>query len=392
MARRTVPADPSIGQRVAARRRLRRWSIRYAASRAGVAHTTWSRIERGQLRTDRYMIAELAAALECAVADLTGQPYTPGDRMLETAQIEAGRVWQTMMGLPLDEPPGVDPPPADVLVQRAGLVAARYGLCDYAGTLAVARELVPGLHAAGTAAAWELAVQVYGSIMGALLNVGHPASAWLAAERCQQAAEQLGQPVPLAVAATNRARVLAYSAAYGPALRGVEHAAAGLDANLGQPAALDLLGFTHLVRAHHATGLRDLPAARAHLAEAAAIAARTGETAAWELAWGPRNVALWTMAHQLDTGQPGEAVETATGIHLGGLPPVRQVYFHLDLARALVDLRRDRAAVRTLLAGERIGPQHVRSSAAGRETARALLHRGADGTELRGLCERMGVA
>jgi transcriptional regulator with XRE-family HTH domain len=392
MARRTVPADPSIGQRVAARRRLRRWSIRYAASRAGVAHTTWSRIERGQLRTDRYMIGELAAALECAVTDLTGQPYTPGDRALETAQIEAGRVWQTMMGLPLDEPPGVDPPPAGVLVDRAGLVAARYSLCDYAGTLATARELIPALHAAGTGQAWELAVQVYGSIMGSLLNVGHSPSAWLAAERCQQAAEQLGQPVPLAVAAANRARVLAYSAAYGPANRTVEQAAAELERGTGGAGVLDLLGFCHLVRAHHATGLRDLPAARAHLDEAAAIAQRTGETQAWELAWGPRNVSLWTMAHQLDTGHPGEAVETAAGIHLRGLPAVRQVYYHLDLARALTDLGRDRDAVRTLLVGERIGPQHIRSSAAGRETARALLHRGADGTELRGLCERMGVA
>jgi len=392
MSRRAIPVDPSIGARIRARRELRRWSIRHAAGRAGIAHTTWLRIERGELRTDRYMIADLAAALECAVTDLTGQPYTPGDRALETAQIEAGRIWQAMMGLPLDEPPGVDPPPADVMEQRAGLVAARYGLCDYAGTLAVARELVPQLHAAGTGQGWRLAVQVYGSIMGSLLNVGHPASAWLAAERCRQAAELLGEPVPLAVAATNRARVLAYSAAYGPALRGVEQAATALDAHPEQPAALDLLGFCHLVRAHHATGQRDLSAARGHLDEAAAIAQRTGETQAWELAWGPRNVALWTMAHQLDTGRPGEAVQTAASIHMGGLPAVRQVYYHLDLARGLLDLGRDRDAVRTLLVGEQVGPQHIRSSAAGRETARALLHRGADGTELRGLCERMGVA
>jgi transcriptional regulator with XRE-family HTH domain len=52
--------DPSIGQRIRARRQLRRWSIRYAADRAGIAHTTWSRIERGALRTDRYMIADRA--------------------------------------------------------------------------------------------------------------------------------------------------------------------------------------------------------------------------------------------------------------------------------------------------------------------------------------------
>lgn len=62
-----------------------RWSIHHAASRAGIAHTTWMRVERGELRTDRYLVADIAAALECSVVDLTGQPYAPADRRLEAA-------------------------------------------------------------------------------------------------------------------------------------------------------------------------------------------------------------------------------------------------------------------------------------------------------------------
>lgn len=77
MPRRAVRADPSIGDRIRARRELHRWSIRHAASRAGISHTSWSRIERGQQRTDRYMVVDLAAALECSVVELTGQPYAP---------------------------------------------------------------------------------------------------------------------------------------------------------------------------------------------------------------------------------------------------------------------------------------------------------------------------
>ncbi len=46
----------------------------------------------------------------------------------------------------------------------------------------------------------------------------------------------------------------------------------------------------------------------------------------------------------------------------------------------------------TMLTAERIGPQHIRSSVAARETARSLLRRGVDVPELRGLAERMGIA
>ena len=38
----------TVGERIRARRLLRGWSMRYAASRAGVSHATWSRIERGR--------------------------------------------------------------------------------------------------------------------------------------------------------------------------------------------------------------------------------------------------------------------------------------------------------------------------------------------------------
>lgn len=387
--RRSVPADPSIGERIKARRELRRWSIRHAASRAGVAHTTWSRIERGELRTDRYMIADLAAALECSVVDLTGQPYAPADRRLEAAHIAAERLWQQMMALPLDEPPG-SPPGLDV-AGEAELVRDLYARTDYAGALSRLVALVPALHAAAhgpdSRSALTAAVQCYGVGMGALLNLGHPAYAWLAAQRCDEAAQRLEDPAALGVAAINRGRVAAHTGAFAAARSTVERAADQLDGH-----ALAVLGFTHLARAHHATGVHDREAAATHLAEAAAIAARTGETDAWDLQWGPRNVALWTIAHQIDTGRPVEAVETAAGVDVAALPAVRQVYLYTDLARALTDVRRDDEAVRMLLAAEHVAPQHTRASAAARETARALYQHARQHSSLYGLCERMGVA
>jgi hypothetical protein len=236
---------------------------------------------------------------------------------------------------------------------------------------------------------------VYGVGMGALLNLGHPAYAWLAAQRCTEAAQRLNEPAALAVAAVNRGRVSAHTGAYGPARSTVERAADELDRHTDVPAAVDVLGFTHLSRAHHATGLHDYAGAAEHLAEASRLAARTGESDVWDLQWGPRNVALWTVSHQIDTGRPGEAVETAAGINVAALPPVRRVYFYTDLARALTDVRRDNEAVRMLLTAERVAPQHTRASTAARETARALLHKSRRATAasgLQGLCERMSVA
>jgi len=396
MPRRTAPMDPSIGERIQTRRELRGWSIRHAASRAGIAHTTWSRIERGELRTDRYMVADIAAALECSITDLTGQPYAPADRRLEAAHIAAERLWQTMMALPLDEPAAAGTSPAGDLWREAELVRDLYARTDYAGALSRLVDLVPMLHTAAhgpdSATALTAAVQVYGVGMGALLNLGHSAYAWLAAQRCAEAAQRLDDPAALAVAAVNRGRVSAHTGAYGPARTAVDRAADELDRHTDAPAALDVLGFTHLARAHHATGMHDLDAAASHLAEAARLARRTGESDVWDLQWGPRNVALWTVAHQIDTGRPGEAVETATGLDVAALPAVRTVYLYTDLARALTDVRRDEEAVRMLMTAERVAPQHIRSSAAARETARVLLRKAHRASVIQGLCERMGVA
>lgn len=393
MPRRSLPLDPSIGERIRARRELRGWSLRHAADRAGIAHTTWSRIEKGILRTDRYLISDLAAALECSVTDLTGQPYTPADRQLEAAQIEAERVWRMMMAHPLTEPASGSPPPPEQVSAQTALVRHLYGRCDYAGALRVLRDLLPAMHASkGRKSALELMIPAYGVAMGSLLNVGYPAYGWLAVERCAEAAQHLEDAVALAVTATNRARVLSGAGAYGPARTACDRAAADLEHGLAAPSALDLLGFLHLARAHHTAGLHDIRGAEEHLAEAARIAHRTGETESWDLAWGPRNVALWRIAFLLDTGRASEAAEAAAGLDLAGLPAVRQVYFYMDMGRCLAAQRRSRDAVRMLLAAERIAPQHTRSSAAARETARLMLHQGVGGSELRGLCERMGIA
>lgn len=146
MPRRAIPADPSIGDRIRARRQLRGWSIRYAAARAGVSHTSWSRIERDAQRTDRYMIFDLAAALECSVVDLTGQPYVTADRQLDAVRIDAERVWRAMVAHPITDRSGEVP--TQYIEAESALVRDLYARCEYAGALRRLVDLVPAMHAA----------------------------------------------------------------------------------------------------------------------------------------------------------------------------------------------------------------------------------------------------
>ena len=132
------------------------------------------------------------------------------------------------------------------------------------------------------------------------------------------------------------------------------------------------------------------------LDEAARLAEQTGDTSTFELFFGPTNIGIWRVSMETDGGEPGKALEIARGINPTLIDsPSRQTSFYLDTGRALARLRQDAEAVRMLLTAERLAPQRVRSDPLVAETARALLERArrnAGGPELRGLCERVGVA
>jgi hypothetical protein len=92
------------------------------------------------------MVADLAAALECSITDLTGQPFTPADRHLEAAHIRAEQVWRAMMAHPFSDPPGGRSAQLANLRSEAGLVRDLYARCDYAGVLGRLVDLIPNLH------------------------------------------------------------------------------------------------------------------------------------------------------------------------------------------------------------------------------------------------------
>lgn len=399
MPRRSIPADPSIGERIRARRLLRRWSVRHAASRAGIAHTTWSRIERGELRTDRYMIADLAAALECSVSDLTGQPRVPADRALENAHARMVGVWRALVEIAPDEPSTRPVQPVATLAQRVELVAARRLAGDYAAVALLLPDLLADLHAAAVGPApgdaLRLLVDALHSTMLTVRHLGYVVEPTLAAERCRQFAERLDEPVALAVADWMRAHAACATASYGRALTLTTRTIDTLTPNLAEPTAHEVLGMLHLTSAVAVLADRDVAVARGHLAEAGRLADLVGETTSWSMLFGPANVGVWRMQVEIDAGEPGRAVEISRGIDAAALSTARRGSYHVEYARALTDAGQDRDAVHQLLVAERTAPQLVRSWLVAQETARYLLTRArlnAGGSQLRGLCERLGVA
>jgi hypothetical protein len=128
--------------------------------------------------------------------------------------------------------------------------------------------------------------------------------------------------------------------------------------------------------------------------EAERIAARTCDTAALGLMFGPTNINIWRISMAVDDGEPGRALEIARATTPGAIQaPTRLVTFWYDTGRALIRVGRIDEAVRSLVTAERAAPQGMHTWAPVRETVRSLLGRakGDASTQLRALAERMGL-
>ncbi|MDI6099016.1 helix-turn-helix transcriptional regulator [Actinoplanes sp. NEAU-A12] len=392
-------ADPAVGDQIRARRLLRGWSVRYAASRAGVSHATWSRIERGlQTADNRFMLAGIAGALECAPADLAGAGVPAPDRATAAARAGVLGLRRALVDIDLTEPPAGPAPSMSELRRSAALADALHQACDYAGAARLLPDLLRDLHTETAGPdhleALRLLCDATHIASTVLRSLGHPADAWLGAERCRDAADATGDPVLRGHAAYALARAAVACGSYQRGQTLAERAVDDLSGHLSRPGGPEVLGSLHLVAALASRCRQRLDDSMDWLTEAARMARRTGETNVMGMFFGPTNVDIWRMSIEADDGDPLRVVEIARRTDPAAIPAgVRQVFYYADTARALTRIGgRDREAIRFLLTAERIAPQHVRTSAELAETIRTLLDRSrrqAGGAEVRALYERM---
>ncbi|MCU7730771.1 helix-turn-helix domain-containing protein [Actinoplanes sp. KI2] len=392
-------ADPTIGERIRVRRLLRGWSIRYAASRAGVSHATWSRIERGRQAADnRFTLADMAAALECSPDELAGGPTPAGDRAAAAALAGLRGIRQALVDIDLTEPGLTIGPPVAELAAAVELLGTLLDGCDYAGAARLLPGLLRDLHAETAGPDRERALRLLCdaafNASTLLRNLGHPAEAWLGAERCRDAADAAGDPVLRAYAAYSMANAARSCGSHQRALTIAERAVDDLRRHLSRPGAAEMAGTLHLICASASRGRDRIDDSRSWTAQAVALARRTGETTTLGMYFGPTNVDLWRINIEVNQGDPARAVEIARRANPAAIAAgLRQVFYYTDTARALAKLGgKDREAIRLLLTAERLAPQHVHTSADASATVRTLLERSsrrAGGSELRGLAERM---
>src|SRR5262249_13664442 len=161
------------------RRLARGWSLQLAADRAGLSPSGWSLIERGLRSADnRFVLASIAAALECSVADLTGTPPLSPDPAVIAADALVPAIRRALMETALAERPARQAPALPELTARVEVVRDLYRRTDYAGLGRLLPELLFDLHAAlggpdhrGVAG---LSVQAHLATMAALKHMGHP--------------------------------------------------------------------------------------------------------------------------------------------------------------------------------------------------------------------------
>jgi transcriptional regulator with XRE-family HTH domain len=395
-----VDMDRSIGERIRERRKLLGTSVRLAADRAGIHHSSWSRIETGQMGADnRYTLAAIAAALRCSVAELTGGPVTPVDRAVAQAQTRVAAIRLALIETDLAESPSSPLMPIDQLEREAALVRDLCHRCDFLGASRRASDLLRGVHTAAFGpdreAALRLLVQVCDSVAIVLRRIGYPAEAWLAGERAHQAAELLDDPVMRGLAAWTRALAADGCGSYQRTLALASRGADDLSLIATALGSVEVLGQLHLACANALTSMGRLEDAADRLSAADELAVGVGDTDTFGLWFGPTNVGIWRVNMEVDGGDPGHAVVMARDVNPQAVPsPGRQSDFYLDTARALARSDNDRQALRMILTAERIAPQKVHSAPLVVELVRLLLHRArthAIDTELRGLCERIGL-
>jgi transcriptional regulator with XRE-family HTH domain len=134
----------AIGARARKIRTRRGLSLDVAAGLAGISKPYLSALERGQRGFNRRgLVEDLANALGCSVADLTGQPYLPADRDAADALAALPRIRLALNDFGPMDVPDVTPRPLEVLASMADKAneqcgQARYSLAghDMGGLLA----------------------------------------------------------------------------------------------------------------------------------------------------------------------------------------------------------------------------------------------------------------
>ncbi|MBV9142529.1 MAG: helix-turn-helix domain-containing protein [Pseudonocardiales bacterium] len=396
----------SIGARARMIRRRRGLSLTVVAGLAGITKQYLSQLELGRRGFNRRgLIENLAAALGCSVADLTGQPYLPADRATADALAVLAEITPLVYDITLDDVPDV---PARPVEQLAAWAAQANAHCDEARYALAGRDLgalLTELHvhaATGTPAARETAlpalVEACVVAFGIARQLGNPQLAVQSMDRGLAAAVRLGDPALAGFAGLARASAFSRLGARRTASTVLADARAAVESEADPTGedvrAAEALGMTHLLAAQLTGREGRLGDAETHLAEAADLARATGERNTLQWHFGPANVAAWSLAISVERGNGPSHAERLDAHPITPMSAGRGGRLHLDLARgyAQAEGARDAEAIRHLDTADRIAPTRIRNDPLARDLLLTLDRRARRRVwELDSLRNRFGV-
>ncbi|MPZ64016.1 MAG: helix-turn-helix domain-containing protein [Pseudonocardiaceae bacterium] len=399
-----------IGQRARTIRRRRGLSVEVAAGLAGISKGYLSMLERGLRNFERRgLMEDLAGGLGCSVADLTGQPYLPADRDTADALAAIPGIRLALADYGPDDVPDVAPRPLDQLVAQIDQASAHVDQTRFSLAGRDAGALVTELHAHALTAKAPDSQPAFAALVTACMvagavakNLGYIDLSVTAARRGVEFARRQGDPGITGFArwywGIGLMRLAARHRASSVLTAGVDELAPAMRLdNTDDSLPAEMAGLMHLTSAQTAARDRDADDARAHLDEAAAVAARIGERNGMRQHFGPTNVAVWRLGIGIELGEGGRAYEEATRVPidveaLGSAE--RSSALYLDMARALAQEGHDRdgEAIRHIDAADRLAPQYVRPDPLARELVAALDRRARRRVwELDSLRNRFGI-
>lgn len=375
---------PFIGQRVRQYRRAQGMSQQQLADLIGKDRSYIAHIEGGRTPVQRReTLYALAEALSASVAQLTGQPYEPADRQQVAARAAVTRIQHALMAEGTEVFPGGPARIADLAAAADEALTLRMR-ADYVALGNLVPNVITDLHAHmrdgdQPAAAAALTRVTFAAAMG-LKELGQTPLAWIAATASRTAAKQTGDPTAVAAAEFVRSQVLLADAATARAAQAAAAAADGLD--LSDSDALQIRGMLHLQAALCHTVLAkqqhgdagQLAAAAGHYREAQELAERTGEGRAYQLRFGPANVAVWGLSLAVERDEPGRVQHIASRIDQAQVDtPNRLSRFFIEQGRAFWRDGKPDKALGMLLRAEHAAPHHVRTRPVVRELAGFML-------------------
>ena len=399
----------SIGQRARRIRCRRGLSLEVAGGLAGISGPYLSMLECGQRGFNRRgLIEDLADALGCSVADLTGQPYLAPDRESARAKTVIAQIERGLNEATLDDVPDLLPRPLDALDGWARHAMELRDTASYRssgeGVNAALIELQVHLATSDglerqRAAALLTQAAYHAFVLATTFGYLHLAQ--LAAQRAFDAAQITERPELEAFAMFARAPSVARTGGRRRAVRVLDRALDDAQQLTtirdGETLGAETFGLLHLMGAHFAARDSDTAAAADHLDEAARVALLTGERNGLQQHFGPTNVNVWRVAIGAELGQGPTTAERVKREPidldiLGSKDRIAALHFDLARSWAQAEGDRDNEAIRHLDTADRIAPTRIRNDPIARDLVLILDRRAPRKMwELDSLRNRFGV-